>query len=104
MFFETPHRSTDARSWESLANWLLFVSDDKYFNLGAIKTTAKMMRSVCTNFKSSERLYRIVNIYYKPVNVSHYLGAGCINWNVSDKPFEDSYIWEIYNAHSPHYV
>ncbi|KAE9380875.1 ankyrin, partial [Stipitochalara longipes BDJ] len=84
VFFETPHRSTSERSWESLANWLLLVSgEDRLFSLGWIQAVAGMMKTACVNFKSVERLYRVINVYYESINPSHHLGADGANWQTS---------------------
>ena len=69
IFFETPHRSSKEKSWESLANWLLLVSGvNGLFTLDWIRGTAKMIKSQCLGFRSSERLYRVINIYYGPTS------------------------------------
>ncbi|KAJ5657427.1 uncharacterized protein N7484_001076 [Penicillium longicatenatum] len=63
VFFGTPHRLPDYRSWESLAGWLLLLSGQhRSYGISWISQTAQMIEGVITRFRDFQMIFKVMNV------------------------------------------
>ncbi|KAI1658871.1 hypothetical protein F4813DRAFT_32075 [Daldinia decipiens] len=66
VFFNTPHRVSNSRSWESIANWLLIISGrDRSYNTSWIIKTSDTLKRINEAFDTYKYVYLAINIYYQ---------------------------------------